>query len=137
LKTTLYDTGSMQRFFDALHARPEALAAHRTEFDAAMDRSLPLDEWLGIVGSPWNELWLGCSGGRCASLVTLNGYAASAGRHRIHFGGSRVTVVDRVGEISATMAKYRAIAGQLLAIVTPPPRYCCVRATACDAVCVC
>ena len=84
LKAKLYDGGAMQRFFDVLHARPETMAAHRAEFDSSLDRNVPLEEWLAIVGSPWSELWLGCSDGRCASLITLNGYAAlTPGRHRI------------------------------------------------------
>ena len=55
--------------------------------------------------------------GRCASVITLNGYADLDAQRTSHHwqqsGG--VLVVDRVSEISAIMAKYRVIAGQLLA----------------------
>ena len=61
LKAALYDTGSIQTFFDALHARPNVVAEHLAAFGDANDRVMPLDEWLTAVGEPWSDLWLGCA----------------------------------------------------------------------------
>ena len=116
LKTKLYDTGLIRTFFDTLHTRQNVSAEHLAEFDKANDRVVSLDDWLGLVGEPWSQLWLGCTDGRCASLVTLNGYSNLDSNDIAVLSTLRgVTVVDRVGEISAMMAKYRVIAGQLLA----------------------
>ncbi len=116
IKSSLYDTNSIRTLFDTLHTRPNVLADHLAGFDAARDRTLSLDEWLAVVGAPWSDLWLGCSNGRCASLVTLNGYANLTPEDIASIASAKgVTVVDRVGEISAMMGQYRVIAGRLLA----------------------
>jgi predicted exporter len=116
VKSALYDTHLMDAFFDTLHARPIAVSEHLAQFNGANGRVVSLDDWLAIVGAPWSDLWLGCTDGRCASIVTLNGYVNLSASDLASIAAVRgVSVVDRVGEISATMAKYRVIAGQLLA----------------------
>jgi predicted exporter len=116
LKAGLYDSGSIRTLFDALHTRPGVFEEHLAEFGNASGHVVLLDEWLAAVGEPWSDLWLGCATGRCASVITLNGYANLDAKDIAALAATGgVSVVDRVSEISAIMAKYRVIAGQLLA----------------------
>lgn len=79
---------------------------------------LKLQEFLGAPSSEaWRHLWLGRHGNEFASIVALRGmqYSGLAQLRAAGEGMSGVQWVDKVGEISAVLGRYRVMMGWVLA----------------------
>jgi predicted exporter len=69
------------------------------------------------AGEPWRHLWLGHTDGVVASIVALRGmdYAGLPALRRAADGLPGVQWVDKVGEISSVLGRYRVYMGWVLA----------------------
>ncbi|HEY4647146.1 MAG TPA: hypothetical protein VIH25_12820 [Steroidobacteraceae bacterium] len=107
--------GALPRLMRELGFEPAAIAR---ELAASVDSRTPLapDEWLANpVSAPYRDLWLGNVGGQQATVVTLAGVHDVDAVQSLARPSSGVRYVDRVGEISAVLARYRiAVSGWLL-----------------------
>ncbi|MBB3062855.1 MMPL family transporter [Microbulbifer rhizosphaerae] len=77
-------------------------------------RALTLEEWLAVAGNNYRDLWLGCNGDGCASIVRLYGLDGALEEVPAIEG---VTLVDPPREIAAVMSQQRDLLLQLLPLV--------------------
>lgn len=87
------------------------------EVDAFAAARAPLepDEWLASpLSSAYRDLWLGASSGRAATIVTLAGIHDVGALRDLARTVPDVRFVDRVGEISTVLARYRTAVSELL-----------------------
>jgi predicted exporter len=81
--------------------------------------SLSLDEFLKSPSSePWRHLWLGQVNGSYASIVALRGMSANARATVQHAsdGMEGVQWVDKVGDISSVLGRYRQYMGWVVLV---------------------
>ena len=116
LNESQYDSGRVESLYATLNASSATVSAHLAEFASAQSRSISLADWLDIVGTPWRDLWMGCDEARCASMITLNGARGLEARDIAALQHDGVRYVDPVATISNTLARYRVLATQLLAV---------------------
>lgn len=107
----------LRTMLERIGAREDVLERHMAEFRAAAGLELSVDTWLGAVGPPWRDLWLGCSATSCASLVTMSGYGSLTATEIANLGDlAGVEVVDRAREVTDLLGAFRITATQLLAV---------------------
>ena len=91
-----------------------AIAAELARFPAHAQPLTP-EQWLAHPASaPWRYAWLGERGGVFATIVTLGGASDLGELRAIGERIANVRFVDRVQEISATLAQYRRAVALLL-----------------------
>ena len=95
--------------FDAAYAAKE-IAAFRSA-----RAPLQPDEWLADpISTPFRDLWLGSSGGQYVTVVTLAGIHDVNALRDVAHTIPAVRFVDRIGEISGVLARYRVAVSELL-----------------------
>jgi len=77
-------------------------------------RELTLEAWLAVAGQNYRDLWLGCDGGGCASVVRL--YGLDGGLDAVP-AIEGVTPVDPPRAIAAVMSQQRDLLLRLLPLV--------------------
>jgi predicted exporter len=105
--------GALPQLAKALGENAEWAAATRVHLLEA-SQLLTVDEFMKTPASePWRHLWLGRIDGIHASIVALRGldYAALASMPRAADGLEGVQWVDKVGEISSVLGRYRIYMG--------------------------
>ncbi len=112
--TVLASNGLLPRLMGELGFDAPAI---RREVEAFVAARAPLepDEWLASpVSAAYRDLWLGASGGRFATVVTLTDVRDADALRALANSHVGVRLVDRVGEISGILARYRNAVSELL-----------------------
>jgi predicted exporter len=104
--------GLLPRLMQEMGFDAAATARQVAAFQGATAPLLP-EEWLASpVSAAYRDLWLGSVGGHYATVVTLAGIRDVAALRAL--AGPEVRFVDRVGEISSVLARYRIAVSELL-----------------------
>jgi predicted exporter len=107
--------GLLARMLAELGYEPAAIAARVQEAQAATRARLTPQDWLAsAASSSYRHLWLGNISGRYASVVTLGGIHDLATLKAVALPGVRL--VDKVGDISALLARYQRITLWIVAL---------------------
>jgi predicted exporter len=115
-RTLLNDSGSLEALATRIGENGKWVAATRAHLLAS---ALPLapDDFLKTPASePWRHLWLGQIDGGWASIVALRGLTPTGLPRLQHtdIGVEGVQWVDKVGEISHVLGRYRKTMGWLV-----------------------
>lgn len=113
LMQSFYASAPVEGFYKQLgysEAEAEKLIAEL----AQPFRALTLEEWLAVAGQNYRDLWLGCEGGSCASIVRLYGLDTDLNSAADLEG---VVLVDPPGAISTVMSRQRDLLLGLLPLV--------------------
>ncbi len=114
--TVLGGSGLLPRLMSELGFDARLIAREVGAFAAARTPLEP-GEWLASpLSSAYRDLWLGASGGRSATIVTLAGIHDVGALRDLASTLPDVRFVDRVGEISAVLARYRIAVSELLVL---------------------
>ena len=107
--------GALPRLMHELGFDPAAIAREIAAFAGARSPLEP-DEWLlNPISAAHRDLWLGDLGGQFATVVTLSGIHDVGAMRDLARSSEQVRFIDRVGEISSVLARYRvAVSGLLL-----------------------
>jgi predicted exporter len=111
------DDGPLAAVAEQVGENKDWIAAARAKAAEGAAPLLPQDFLAAPASEPWRHLWLGQHGKEFASIVALRGLQYS-GLPRLHAaaGGMHgVQWVDKVGEISAVLGRYRVMMGWVLA----------------------
>jgi len=115
LKSTLYDSGLLERYMTDLGFDRTAVQAELKQFAQAERNTLALPEWLATADETKLQLWLGCAQSRCQSTVALIGIKDMNVLTALQ-DLPGVTWVDQVESVSSLFARYRVRAGGLLLV---------------------
>ncbi len=116
IKSRFYDSGRMRDFYQALGVTDTVVETNARQFDTALS-ILSIDDWLIQAPQRLQTLWLGCDEIDCRSIVLLHQVLDKALLAAIAEQDSRLSWVDRVGDISELLHRYRLQATQALLIV--------------------
>jgi predicted exporter len=115
LRTAYASNGLLQRMLIELGYEPAQIAARLAEAQAGTHARLTTQMWLASAASDsYRHLWLGNLSGRYASVVTLGGIHNLAALHAIK--QDDVRLVDKVGDVSALLARYQRITLWIVAL---------------------
>jgi predicted exporter len=107
--------GLLARMLAELGYAPAAIAARVQEAQAGTRARLTPQDWLvSAASASYRHLWLGNISGRYASVVTLGGIRDLAALKAVALPGVRL--VDKVGDISALLARYQRITLWIVAL---------------------
>ncbi len=112
--TVLAGNGLLPRLMGELGFDAPAITREVDAFAAARAPLEP-DEWLASpVSLAYRDLWLGASGGGFSTVVTLAGVRDANALRAVAGSLIGVRFVDRVGDISTVLARYRIAVSELL-----------------------
>lgn len=114
LADSLYHTGLVKTYMAGLGFSEKAIGNELKQFQNAKDLSMPLTEWLSVADEGMQNLWLGCTAGKCRSRVALSGITDRAALAALD-NAPGVSWVDQVEDLSSLLGRYRVRAGLLLA----------------------
>ncbi len=113
VKQQLVDSGLLERYMDDLGFEKMAVKTALKQFAEAEGNALTLPEWLAGADESKQQLWLGCTEGRCQSTVSLIGISDAAALAAVQ-DLPGVIWVDQAGSLSSLFARYRIRASGLL-----------------------
>ena len=116
IKNQFYDSGRLRDFYQALGVTEQIIDANAQHFATAFS-VLAIDEWLAQTPQRLQALWLGCDDIDCRSIVLLQQVVDKALLAEIAQQDPALSWVDRVGEISELLRRYRLQATNALLIV--------------------
>lgn len=110
---SLCESGALHQWLDQLGADHRLATAECDRIKES--RPIELEDWLAVVGPPWEGLWLGCDADDCASLVPLTGVRDLTVLQQIAEATEGAELVDPVAQISTLLGHYRQAASRWLA----------------------
>lgn len=117
LQKAYASNGVLARMLTELGFTPQVVEAKRREAQAALAARLTPQDWLASAASAsYRHLWLGKVADRYASVVTLGGIKDMAALRALNEQIPGVRLVDKVGDISALLARYQHITMMLVAL---------------------
>lgn len=109
--------GALTRMQRTLGLSADVAAQQRREAQSSDDARLLPKTWLTSAASAsYRHLWLGRVGGAYASVVTLGGIRDLAPLQNLHAQFADVRLVDKVGDISALLARYQRLTTLMVAL---------------------
>lgn len=108
LRTAYAPDGLLKRMLIEMGYEPKQVSEKLKEAQDGTRARLTMQDWLASAASDsYRHLWLGNVSGRYATVVTLGGIRDVAALREIN--QTDVRLVDKVGDISALLARYQQI----------------------------